>query len=1040
MPESVLEINIKLEQAQRELDASLAKVNKLEESIAKSSQKWGEYSSRVKTTKVFLDQATSSAEKLWLNQSRELDKVERIVKRLGPSINKELTENINKFAESINRAGSKFDTSIVGKVSRLEKELKRVEEIRSRTWTTPKVEQIKKPWSAPTATETWRKPDPTFSEKFVKFFTQRKDDENRTHLRESQFINALANTARVGAGASGGGAHYGMISGMSGLLKTFFLQPSGIQLIETIAAGALIAVGTAIAVAEPVMRRGKRAREFGQPYGAYEATEYAFGPYRDVDAGMQATRMARDPTSQQYIAMTQLGLQPQAEFRKTPGEQFADQTLALKDLIGKFADFGQFLAYFHNTPLSSMFKDSDVYNIRDTRRDTLVEKQKQAALDEQITQLDEKTIKTYSDLSTDLDRFGLSLENLTARQLVGFASGIDNILKYLITAPTTPAEVPGQANPIPWHKLPEFMEKRQPPAEVPGQANPIPWGKMFGFQTGAYSVPDTGPAMLHENELVMPAQEASAFRDMLKNSTGEGSKDFGEFNRQLMQSSNILVDFNKQIVPLKDNMEALNSEMTSGKYLADKFSGTTGGGGGGGGGGNVVESGSGGGYYGPSSSKTGVPGSVESGGGGAYGPSAGGGVVGSIPDTSTLTGDAKTDAILKTIRTRESKGNYGITSNSSSASGAYQFTGGTWKTLTRKFGVGTEYGSAASAPPAIQDKVAGLYVQDILKRAGGDVSKVPLEWYTGNIQGKISPQALAANKGLLPETYQADWMKQYNKNAGGKDNTAGGYFGGKPSGTTSGGYFGGAPSGNMPDLSDSKDWTEHLKNMKNSNLLTDEQCVTLAMASVGVKKGSGAEGANVHDWRRGESAEAGNLTPGTPISTFLDRGGKPSNLYADGGIGTPGANLDHAAVFEHYIKDKMGKDIGMAVMEQYQYSGKPGQIKGPHEHDYMFGQGYGETNASNYSRIKLASGGYLGGLGPNTIAEGKTYGQKARPQTQADTSQPSRPTSMDKTPHLGDMSQFHKDVSPVVTIFNKSGSNINLQTTSLGSTKGNFDT
>ena len=135
-------------------------------------------------------------------------------------------------------------------------------------------------------------------------------------------------------------------------------------------------------------------------------------------------------------------------------------------------------------------------------------------------------------------------------------------------------------------------------------------------------------------------------------------------------------------------------------------------------------------------------------------------------------GGGSTEQILETIRKRESGGNYNAQAKGSTASGAYQFIDSTWQSLTKKSGIGTEYKSAKLAPKEIQDAIAKTYVEDLLKQAGGDVSKVPLAWYTGNIQGKISPQALAANNGLTPEAYQAKWMADYNK-MGGATNVAG---------------------------------------------------------------------------------------------------------------------------------------------------------------------------------------------------------------------------------------------------------------------------
>lgn len=123
------------------------------------------------------------------------------------------------------------------------------------------------------------------------------------------------------------------------------------------------------------------------------------------------------------------------------------------------------------------------------------------------------------------------------------------------------------------------------------------------------------------------------------------------------------------------------------------------------------------------------------------------------------------DKIMRTIRGVESGGNYTTPNKAgaSSATGAYQFTRGTWKGLTKKYGVGSEYDSAGTAPKHVQDIIAHNYIGDLLKKAGGDVSKIPLAWYTGNLQGKISDKALAANRGLLPSTYQSRWLKRYNR-------------------------------------------------------------------------------------------------------------------------------------------------------------------------------------------------------------------------------------------------------------------------------------
>ncbi len=128
----------------------------------------------------------------------------------------------------------------------------------------------------------------------------------------------------------------------------------------------------------------------------------------------------------------------------------------------------------------------------------------------------------------------------------------------------------------------------------------------------------------------------------------------------------------------------------------------------------------------------------------------------------------------------------------------------------------------------------------------------------------------------------------------------------------------------------------------------NEQCVSLAKAAVGAS-------GSVREWRRGVGALEGTLKPGTPVATFLDSFGRQSRRYAGGGLGTMGAHLDHAGVFQSYIKDAAGKIVGMNMAEQYKGS------HGVHSRAYMFGQGWGERNASNYHAVLGANGSFLGG-------------------------------------------------------------------------------
>lgn len=122
--------------------------------------------------------------------------------------------------------------------------------------------------------------------------------------------------------------------------------------------------------------------------------------------------------------------------------------------------------------------------------------------------------------------------------------------------------------------------------------------------------------------------------------------------------------------------------------------------------------------------------------------------------------------ILETIKTRESGGNYNAKNPDGSASGSYQFIDSTWKNLSGKYGIGTEYGSAKDAPPEVQDRVAAKYVEEILADNNNDVTKIPVVWYTGNAAGEMSAEALAVNRGLNASKYQSNWLGTYNKISG----------------------------------------------------------------------------------------------------------------------------------------------------------------------------------------------------------------------------------------------------------------------------------
>ena len=163
---------------------------------------------------------------------------------------------------------------------------------------------------------------------------------------------------------------------------------------------------------------------------------------------------------------------------------------------------------------------------------------------------------------------------------------------------------------------------------------------------------------------------------------------------------------------------------------------------------------------------------------------------------------------------------------------------------------------------------------------------------------------------------------------------------------------------------------DHIKSMREKGLITDQQCVTLAMASVGIKKGSGQEGSNVHDWtfRKGENAYDKELPIGTPVATHLNRDGSQSSRYAGGGSGTPGAGLDHAGVIAGYRVNPKTGEKEMGIAEQWQ--GINRKLGVNERINWLPANGYGEHGGKNYSPIRDKYGN------PLNPSENPLYGQE----------------------------------------------------------------
>ena len=124
--------------------------------------------------------------------------------------------------------------------------------------------------------------------------------------------------------------------------------------------------------------------------------------------------------------------------------------------------------------------------------------------------------------------------------------------------------------------------------------------------------------------------------------------------------------------------------------------------------------------------------------------------------------------ILDTIRTLESGGNYEIRNANASAAGAYQYITSTWRYWAEQADVSTEtYPTADTAPPHIQDQVAGVNVSSILADNDNNIETVPVIWYypTALDNDTIMDQVPVPSAGntLTVREYQTRWLDTYNE-------------------------------------------------------------------------------------------------------------------------------------------------------------------------------------------------------------------------------------------------------------------------------------
>lgn len=320
-------------------------------------------------------------------------------------------------------------------------------------------------------------------------------------------------------------------------------------------------------------------------------------------------------------------------------------------------------------------------------------------------------------LAADLDRASNStLYTQTVRRLLGDSSSLSPQETALVAPPPSPAPPPAPTSDPPLPAVPPSVPRvPAPPSAVAIPAPP--------------SVP----------QVPVPTADSAVTRV-------EGSSIVYEFEKILFEADLIKFDgpFNLQAQAAAVSLPSVSSGSTPRPTIQPMQTGA----------GSVSSGGS--------------SGTTTSGGGGT---SAAGSSGGSAPVATQVSGASVTSSapqvtgttaqILATIRQKESGSNYQAQSRASSASGAYQFIDGTWRSLTRQFNMGTEFNRAVEAPPAVQDAVAAAYVNQILSRNNGNVSAVPLVWYTGNAQGNMSAAALATNRGLTPQEYQRQWMQSF---------------------------------------------------------------------------------------------------------------------------------------------------------------------------------------------------------------------------------------------------------------------------------------
>ena len=117
-------------------------------------------------------------------------------------------------------------------------------------------------------------------------------------------------------------------------------------------------------------------------------------------------------------------------------------------------------------------------------------------------------------------------------------------------------------------------------------------------------------------------------------------------------------------------------------------------------------------------------------------------------------------AVLATIRSVESSGDYTARAEGSSASGAYQFIDSTWNGYDG-------YARAVDAPPEVQDERAVEHVTWILTLTEGDLTLIGVVWYLGHVPHDDEWDVVPGTANVLtPREYQTRWLERYAEHIG----------------------------------------------------------------------------------------------------------------------------------------------------------------------------------------------------------------------------------------------------------------------------------